>query len=176
MSSTREPVQQGPRSKLLMILTGGPAWPHLPGIPCPGCLWGRCPGGMDPDVARCHTLAGGQSCCLLWQTLLQVFLLWSKTQSDQTSCLPQSGLVPQPTQKGQATVTWASSFPDDCLLGAESSGNRKILVRNHVILKGGEGRGPSWDTPVPGDSCEVQTSLPKLCFVLNLFLDLFLLT
>ena len=159
-----------------MILTGGPAWPHLPGIPCPGCLWGRFPGGMDPDVARCHTLAGGQSCCLLWQTLLQVFLLWSRTQSDQTSCLPQSGLVPRPTQKGQATVTWASSFPDDCLLGAESSGNRKILVRNHVILKEGEGRGPSWDTPIPGDSCEVQTSLPKLCFVLNLFLDLFLLT
>ena len=143
MSNIREPAQQGPHSKLLMILTGGPAWPHLPGIPCPGCLWGRCPGGMDPDVARCHTLAGGRSCCLLWQTLLQVSLLWSRTQSNQTSCLPQSGLVPRPIQKGQATVTWASCFPDDCLLGAESSGNRKILVRNHVILKGGEGRDPA---------------------------------
>ena len=74
--------------------------------PCPGCLWGRCPGGMEPDVARCHALAGGRSCCLLWRTPLQVSLLWSRTQSDQTSCLPQSRLVPRPTQKGQVTVTW----------------------------------------------------------------------
>ena len=111
--------------------------------PCPGRLCGRCPGGMDPDVARCHALAEDGAAVYSGRLLSRSLDSGAGPRVTKPHACPSQGWCHGLHRRVRRRSRGASCFSDDCLIGAESSGNRKVLVRNHVILKGGEGRDPA---------------------------------